>query len=365
MDGRCTRRSRRVAYENAWIMVWHDEVVRPDGSDGIYGVVHFANTAAGVVVLDADDRTILVGQHRYTLDEVSWEIPEGGVPAGESVLDGAKRELREETGLEAAAWHELATLTLSNSVSDERAVLFLATDLTHGPSDPEPSEALELRWVPFAEALAMTLDGRITDAMSVVAIQRVGDRAHPQRAGLRPHVAGEHGGAEVERARRDQGVRQIEHVATAAGLHPPRASEPSRGRSRLHVFQVAQQRVDGVMLRDPPRPDLGRTHVADDRRFTTLDQRTEPVRGGRHTPQVVDEEGRVEQVRRHHGASHGSGRPWRPSLIQSTTDSSVGKSGWSFHAPVVASMASSRRSRRSRASSASATYRLRPRGPAK
>lgn len=174
MDGRFVRRSRRVAYENAWITVWHDEVHRPDGSPGIYGVVHFENLAAGVVALDDQDRIVLVGQHRYTLDTFSWEIPEGGVPAGETALEGAKRELREETGVEAEAWVELARVDLSNSISDERAVLFLATGLSHGVAEPDPTEALTVRWLPFDEALAMTLDGRITDVMSVAAIQRVG-----------------------------------------------------------------------------------------------------------------------------------------------------------------------------------------------
>jgi 8-oxo-dGTP pyrophosphatase MutT (NUDIX family) len=178
MDDRFIRRSRRVAYDNPWITVWHDEVDRPDGSPGIYGVVHFANLAAGVVALDDQDRTVLVGQHRYTLDTYSWEIPEGGVPDGETALDGARRELREETGVEAGTWRELVRVDLSNSISDEQAVLFLATDLTHGEASPDPTEALGLRWVPFDEALAMTLDGRITDAMSVIAIQRVAlDRA--------------------------------------------------------------------------------------------------------------------------------------------------------------------------------------------
>lgn len=178
MDGRFVRRSRRVGYENPWITIWHDEVTRPDGSPGIYGVVHFANLAAGVVAIDDEDRTVLVGQHRYPLDEDSWEIPEGGVPAGESPLVGAQRELREETGLEAATWRELARADLSNSVSDERAVLFLATDLTQGEATPDPTEALSIRWVRFEEALEMTLDGRITDAMSVIALQRVAlDRA--------------------------------------------------------------------------------------------------------------------------------------------------------------------------------------------
>lgn len=173
MDGRLVRRSRRVAYQNAWITVWHDEVTRPDGSPGIYGVVHFDHLAAGVLAFDDEDRIVLVGQHRYTLDEDSWEIPEGGVSPDEEPLDGIRRELREETGLQAATWRELCRLDLSNSVTDERAVLFVASDLTYGEPDPEPTEALAVRWVPFAEALAMTLDGRITDAMSVVAIQRV------------------------------------------------------------------------------------------------------------------------------------------------------------------------------------------------
>ena len=180
MDGRFVRRSRRLAYENPWISVWHDEVDRPDGSPGIYGVVHFANLAAGVVALDADDRIVVVGQHRYTLDAYGWEIPEGGVPAGEDALVGAQRELREETGLTAGTWRELGRMDLSNSVSDERAVLFLATDLTHGEADPEPTEALEVRWVPLPEAVAMVRDGRITDAMSVAGILHVAlERALP------------------------------------------------------------------------------------------------------------------------------------------------------------------------------------------
>ena len=95
------RRSRAVGYENPWITVFHDEVVRPDGSPGIYGVVHFENTAVGVVAIDDQDRVALVAQHRYTLDHRSWEIPEGGAPAGESPLAGAQRELREEAGVEA------------------------------------------------------------------------------------------------------------------------------------------------------------------------------------------------------------------------------------------------------------------------
>jgi 8-oxo-dGTP pyrophosphatase MutT (NUDIX family) len=167
------RHNRRVAYENAWITIWHDEVTRPDGEPGVYGIVHFANLAVGVLAIDAQDRVLLVGQHRYALDEYSWEIPEGGVPEGESPFEGARRELREETGVDAADWVELARSHLSNSVSDELAILYLATGLTTGDATPDGTEALDVRWVPFDEVLAMTVDGRITDALTVLAVQRI------------------------------------------------------------------------------------------------------------------------------------------------------------------------------------------------
>ena len=173
MEGRFVRHTRRVAYENPWITVWHDDVSRPDGSPGIYGVVHFRNLAAGAVVLDDEDRIVLVGQYRYTLGRGSWEIPEGGVPPDETPLEGIQRELREETGLEAAEWREIGRLDLSNSVTDEEAVLFLATGLHQGEATPEPTESIATRWVPFDEAVAMVRDGTITDAMSVAAILRV------------------------------------------------------------------------------------------------------------------------------------------------------------------------------------------------
>ncbi len=168
------RRSRRVAYENAWIRVLHDEVMRPDGTPGVYGLVQMRNAAVGVVAIDGHDRVALVRQHRYALDHVSWEIPEGGVPRGESALEGAQRELGEEAGTEAVTWRELGRVHLSNSITDEVGTLFLATDLRSVPQALESSEAdLTVDWVPFETALAMVLDGRITDALSVIALQRV------------------------------------------------------------------------------------------------------------------------------------------------------------------------------------------------
>jgi 8-oxo-dGTP pyrophosphatase MutT (NUDIX family) len=172
-SGPWTRHARRVAYENPWIVVWHDDVTRPDGGPGIYGVVHFRNAASGVVVLDDSDRLLLVGQHRYALDAYSWEIPEGGVAPNEDPLDGIQRELREETGVSAREWRQIATYALSNSITDEVGLLWLATGLSDGEAAPDPTEDLAVRWVPFDEALAMTVDGRITDAVSIIGIQRV------------------------------------------------------------------------------------------------------------------------------------------------------------------------------------------------
>jgi 8-oxo-dGTP pyrophosphatase MutT (NUDIX family) len=168
-----TRLSRRTAYDNPWITVYDDRVLRPDGQPGIYGVVHFRNRAVGVVALDNGDRILLVGQHRYTLDQYSWEIPEGGAPFEEDPLEAGRRELQEETGFRAKSWRQLAHVHLSNSVSDEDGVLFLASDLEPGTASPEPTEELQVRWVSFDEALRMTLTGEITDALSVIAIQRV------------------------------------------------------------------------------------------------------------------------------------------------------------------------------------------------
>src|SRR5882757_9721478 len=132
-----TRRGRAVAYQNPWIVVYHDDVTRPDGKPGIYGVVHYRNRAVGVVALDEQDRVLLVGQYRYTLDVYSWELPEGGAAEDEDLLAAAQRELREETGYSAERWQEIARMHLSNSVSDEEGVCYLATELKPGMAEPE------------------------------------------------------------------------------------------------------------------------------------------------------------------------------------------------------------------------------------
>lgn len=175
-----TTLASREVYDNAWVRIREDEVLRPDGAPGIYGVVHYKNVAIGILAIE-DEHVYLVGQYRYPLEKYSWEIPEGGCPEGEDLLSAAKRELAEETGLRAKNWKMLGEAHLSNSVSDERAVWFLATDLTQGEHEPEGTEQLNVRRLPFEQVLRMSLSGEMTDALSLLAIMsyqltRVGNK---------------------------------------------------------------------------------------------------------------------------------------------------------------------------------------------
>jgi 8-oxo-dGTP pyrophosphatase MutT (NUDIX family) len=162
--------SSRTVYENPWIAVREDQVLRPDGLPGIYGVVHFKNRAVGVLPVDNQGRIWLVGQYRYPLEAYSWEIPEGGCPESESPEATAHRELREETGLSAARLELVATAHLSNSVSDEVGYVFRATELVEGVVEPEGTERLVVRRFEWEEAWAMLHRGAITDSLSVIAL---------------------------------------------------------------------------------------------------------------------------------------------------------------------------------------------------
>ena len=171
--GPWTRLSSRVVYENPWIRLREDQVLRPDGSPGIYGLVHFRNLAVAVVPIDAEGKVILVGQHRYTFDRHSWEVPEGGCPeVQEAPAEAAARELREETGYTAARWDYLGTLELSNSVSDEIGHLYLARDLTPGPQHQDPTEKIEVKRVDFTEAWRMAMEGGLNESLTLAALAR-------------------------------------------------------------------------------------------------------------------------------------------------------------------------------------------------
>lgn len=160
-------------YENPWISLTEYDVLNPSGGKGIYGKVHFQNIAIGVLPLDEEMNTYLVGQYRFTLNQYSWEIPEGGGAMGVDPLDSAKRELKEETGLEAGTWKKILTMHLSNSCSDEISEVFLARNLRQGMAMPEETEQLVVKKLPFSEALVMVEKGEITDAISVAAIIKV------------------------------------------------------------------------------------------------------------------------------------------------------------------------------------------------
>lgn len=163
----------QIIYDNPWIRLTEYGVIDPSGGKGIYGKVHFKNVAVGVIPIDQENHTWLVGQFRFPLQQYSWEIPEGGAPVGTDPLLSAQRELKEETGLTANHWKEFLTMHLSNSVADELAIVYLATDLQAGIPSPEETEQLEVKRVPLETAFAMVDRGEITDAISVAALLKL------------------------------------------------------------------------------------------------------------------------------------------------------------------------------------------------
>lgn len=163
----------RIVYENQWIRVREDSVIRPDGAPGIYGVVE-TRVAVGIVALTPEGELYLVGQYRYPTDNYSWEIIEGGTEDGEDPLATAKRELAEEAGLLASRWDRLGgEIHLSNCISSERAVLYVARDLEVTEAAPEGTEILEITHVPVSRAREMIGTGEITDALSIIAILQI------------------------------------------------------------------------------------------------------------------------------------------------------------------------------------------------
>ncbi|MBS1487142.1 MAG: NUDIX hydrolase [Bacteroidetes bacterium] len=161
-------------YENPWIKLEEHRVINPSGKNSIYGKVHFKNMAIGIIALDEEKNIWLVGQHRYVLNEWSWEIPEGGGPHHQTPLESAQRELLEETGIHAVQWKEILKSHLSNSVSDEVGYVFLAQGLSYSDPQRESTEAdMKVRKLPLTEALQQVMDGEITDSLSMMGILKV------------------------------------------------------------------------------------------------------------------------------------------------------------------------------------------------
>lgn len=163
-------KTTETVYESQWIKVSKSDVLNPAGNEAIYSVVHFKNLAIGILPLDEQNNTWLVGQYRYPTNSYSWEICEGGGQLDHDPLDSAKRELKEETGIIAAEYSELMRMHLSNSATDELAIVYIARNLSFEESEPEESEQLQVKKVPFSEVVDMCMKGEITDAITVAAI---------------------------------------------------------------------------------------------------------------------------------------------------------------------------------------------------
>ncbi|EON76926.1 ADP-ribose pyrophosphatase [Lunatimonas lonarensis] len=162
--------SKQEIYSNPWIRVEEHQVINPKGGRGIYGQVHFKNIAIGIIPLDLQLHTWIVGQYRYTLDEYSWEIPMGGSPMDDMPEEGARRELKEETGMTAKIWRNILKIHTSNSVTDEVGYVFLAEDLTQGETEFDETEDLKIVRLPFVDVVEMVLEGKITDGISIAGI---------------------------------------------------------------------------------------------------------------------------------------------------------------------------------------------------
>jgi 8-oxo-dGTP pyrophosphatase MutT (NUDIX family) len=165
--------SQKVVYDNPWITVTEYQAIAPTGRPALYGKVAFKNRAIGIVPLHADGTVTLVGQNRFPHANYSWEIPEGGAPLDEDPLDGAKRELAEEVGLQAADWRLILRMELSNSITDEFCHGYLALDLTPTASAPDETEDLAMVRVPFAAALDAAVSGHMPDSLTVALLLRV------------------------------------------------------------------------------------------------------------------------------------------------------------------------------------------------
>ncbi len=164
-----TLKSEKI-YDSPWIGLTKHDVLNPSGNPGTYSVVHFKNLAIGVLPLDKDYNTWIVGQFRYPINQYSWEIPEGGGDRNVPPIDSAKRELLEETGITANKWTQIQEMYLSNSASDEYCILYIAQELTFGEAEPEEDEELVCRKIHFNDLYKMVEKGEITDSLTVAIV---------------------------------------------------------------------------------------------------------------------------------------------------------------------------------------------------
>ena len=166
-------KNTQKVYANNWIEVSHHEVTNPTGNEGVYGVVHFKNLAIGIIPLDENNHTWIVGQYRFPVEKYSWEMPEGGGQIGVDPLLSAQRELLEECGIIAQKWERILEMDLSNSATTEHAILYVARELSFTQAQPEETEELQLRKIPFEELFQMVMRGEVSDAMTIAAVLKL------------------------------------------------------------------------------------------------------------------------------------------------------------------------------------------------
>ena len=160
-------------YDNPWIKVEEHDVLTPAKTDGIYGVVHFKNIAVGVIPIDEFGNTYIVGQYRYPLKKYTWEIIEGGGDLNEDPLESAKRELMEEAGIKAEKWTKILKMYLSNSATDEYAIIYVAQKLSFHKSNPEVTEELKIEKIPVSELFEKVYSGEFQDSLTVAGVLKL------------------------------------------------------------------------------------------------------------------------------------------------------------------------------------------------
>ena len=166
------RGEARVVYDNPWINVTEYQCTAPTGRPATYGLVTMKYMGLGVLPLHDDGTVTLVGQNRFTFADYSWEIPEGGGPIDGDPLENIKRELAEEAGLVAAEWREVLHFQLSNSLTTETGVGYIATALAPTTARPDETEDIALARVPFREALDQALAGNMLDMITIAMLLR-------------------------------------------------------------------------------------------------------------------------------------------------------------------------------------------------
>jgi len=162
-----------IVYDNNWIKIKHANIITPSNTKGIYGTVHFKNYALGIIPIDHEGYTYLVGQYRYALNSYSWEIPEGGGLLDKDILESAKRELQEEVGYFAEKWTKIAELNTSNSITDEKGIIFVAQELTPTNTSYDETEEIQIKKLHIYEAIEWAVSGKIQDAITLIGLLKL------------------------------------------------------------------------------------------------------------------------------------------------------------------------------------------------